>query len=244
MSLSICTDELLLDLAGTERIASLTFMSREPASLRQWPQAIHVPVNHGAAEEVLRTGPDLILADSFLSATMRQMVAKSGARLVLIPPAQTFAQIRASTRMAAEAVGDPARGEQLIAKMDATLRVLAAHRPAHPIRAVEWGVGGLVPGSGGLFDLLLRAAGGINIEKNAMGYYDVESLLAADPQVLVYGDTYRGMASLRADQDLHPALTARFARIAYPSLYGCGIPEAAQAALQIQQGLIAAVKKP
>jgi len=244
MSLSICTDELLLDLVGTERIASLTFMSREPASLRQWPQALPVPTNRGSAEEVLRAKPDLVLADSFLSATMRSLLAKSGAPTVLIPPAQNFPQIRAVTRIVAQAVGDPARGERLIAQMDAALRTLAARRPSRPVRALEWGSGGYVPGAGGLFDAMLTAAGGANIEKNAMDYYDVEALLAANPQVLVYGDTYRGMNSLRADQDLHPALTARFRRITYPSLYGCGIPQAAQAALQMQQGLIAAAKKP
>jgi len=39
---------------------------------------------------------------------------------------------------------------------------------------------------------MLSAAGGVNIERQAMGYMMSRPLLAADPQVVVYGDTYRG----------------------------------------------------
>ena len=39
-----------------------------------------------------------------------------------------------------------------------------------------------------------------------------------------------GTASLRNDQDLHPALMKRYGgrRIAYPALYGCGVPQSAE----------------
>jgi hypothetical protein len=47
------------------------------------------------------------------------------------------------------------------------------------------------------------------------------------------------MASLRADQDLHPALKKRYAgkRISYAALYGCGVPESADVAKQLQDAL-------
>src|SRR3569833_307060 len=100
MSLKVCTDELLLDLVPPSRIASVTFLSREPASLRVWPAGAAVPVDHNTAEEILAA-----------------------------PPAETFEDIRAITRMVAKAVGEEARGEALIARMDADLRDVAAHRP-------------------------------------------------------------------------------------------------------------------
>jgi hypothetical protein len=45
---------------------------------------------------------------------------------------------------------------------------------------------------------------------------------------------------LRADQDLHPALLARYAarRIPYPALYGCGVPESAEVARHLQDALL------
>lgn len=239
MSLKVCTDELLLDLVAPSRIASITFLSREKASLRQWPQAAAIPVNHGTVEEILETRPDLILTDPFIAPSLRPMLAKTGARILEVPPAENFDQIRATTRLVAKALGEEARGEALIAHMDATLRELAGKRPATPLTVAEWGGGGFVPGRGGLFDALLTAAGARNVEQGSFGYFDVESLIAADPDALVYGDTYAGTASLRAEQDQHPALMKRYAgrRVTYAALYGCGLPESADVARQLQDAL-------
>lgn len=239
MSLKVCTDELLLDLVPPSRIASITFLSREKASLRQWPQASQVPVNHGAAEEIFAAHPDLILTDPFIAPTLRPLLARTGAKIVEVPPAENFEQIRSATRLVAKAVGEEARGEALIARMDATLRDLAAHRPAKRLTVAEWGGGGYVPGRGGLFEAILTAAGARNVEQGSFGYYDVESLIAADPDALVYGDTYEGTASLRDDQDQHPALIKRYAgkRVRYAALYGCGVPESADVAKELQDAL-------
>ena len=237
MSLKVCTDELLLDLVPASRIASVTFLSQEKASLKVWPQGANLPVNHGTAEEILATRPDLILTDPFMSPALRPILAKSGARIVEVPPAENFEQIRAVVRLVAKEVGEVPRGEALIARMDATLRALEANKPAKTLTVMEWGGGGLVPGKGGMFDTIVTAAGARTIARG--GYYDVESLIAAKPDALVYGDTYAGTASLRADQDLHPALMKQYAgrRISFRSLYGCGVPEAAETAKQLQDTL-------
>ena len=242
MSLKICTDALLLDLLPPARIASVTFMSHEPGALRFWPQAAQVAVNHGSAEEILATRPDLILTDPYMPAAMRALLARTGARVLEVPPASDFAQIRAVTRMVAAALGETARGEALIARMDNELAAVRARRPSTPIRVAEWGNGGYVPGAGGLFGAMLDAAGGASIVRGGMGYYDVEALIAADPDVLVYGDSYRGTASLRADQDNHPALMKRYAgrRIRYAPLYGCGVPATGQVTRQLQADLLKA----
>ncbi|MBA2590524.1 MAG: ABC transporter substrate-binding protein [Alphaproteobacteria bacterium] len=240
MSLKVCTDELLLDLVPASRIASVTFLSREAASLRAWPQGADVPVNHGTAEEILATHPDLILTDPFMAPSLRPLLAKSGARILEVPPAETFEQIRAVTRLVARAVGEEARGEALIARMDAELADVAAHRPKRALTVAGWGGGGYVPGTGGLFDAMLTAAGARNVVRGSFGYYDVEALMAANPDALVYGDTYGGTTSLRADQDLHPALLKRYAgrRISYASLYGCGVPESGRVTRSLQDALL------
>jgi iron complex transport system substrate-binding protein len=245
MSLKICTDALLVDLVPPSRIASVTFMMREPTPLQFWPQGARIPVNHGTAEEILTAKPDLILTDPFMPPQTRALLARTGAKMVEVPPAEDFAAIRAVTRLVAKAVGEEARGEALVARMDADLAAMAARRPARAIRVAEWGGGGYVPGRGGLFDAMLRQAGAQNIEKGAMGYYDVEALIAARPDVLVYGDTYGNLPTLRDDQNQHPALLKRYAgkRIVYSSLYGCGLPETAAVARRLQAALIAAVPR-
>ena len=241
MSLNICTDQMLLALAPERRIASVTFMAREPQPLKLWPQAKRIPINYGSAEDVLVAHPDLVLTGPFLPPLTRELLARSGAKIVEVPLAENFDQIRDATRRVAKALGEEARGEVLIAQMDADLREAVAHRPAKPVRIAEWGNGGHVPGGGGLFGALLRTAGAQSIAA-AGGYYDVEALVAGRPQVLIYSDTYRGLPSLRADQDTHPALTGRLPHIYYSSFYGCGVPQLAAAALQLQRDLQHAVK--
>ena len=240
MSLKICTDELLLDLVPASRIASVSFLSREPAALRVWPQGAKVPVNHGTAEEILAAHPDLILTDPFMAPSLRPLLAKSGAKILEVPPAENFEQIRAVTRLVAKAVDEEARGEVLIAQMDADLADVVAHRPKKALTVAGWGGGGQVPGKGGLFDTMLTVAGARNVVRGTFAYYDVESLIVANPDALVYGDTYRGTTSLRADQDLHPALLKRYAgrRISYASLYGCGVPESGRVAKSLQDALL------
>ena len=247
MSLKVCTDALLMDLVPQSRIASVTYLSREKAALRLWPEAAALPVNHNTAEEVLAQKPDLIVTDTFTAPAMRALIAKSGARVVEIAPAEDFPAIRRATRQLAAAVGETARGENLIARMDAKLAALAKTPPQQPIRVAGWGGGGYVPGRGTLFDAILAAAGAQNIAGGGDGFYDVEALLAARPDILAFGDDYAGTPSLRADQDSHPVLMKYFAnrRITYPSaLLGCGLPESAGAAAQLRALLLAAMKKP
>ena len=175
-----------------------------------------------------------------MAPALRPLLAKTGAKIVEVPPAENFEQIRAITRMVAKAVGEEARGEALIAEMDADLRALEAHRPKKVLTVAGWGTGGFVSGTGGLFDAMLTAAGARNVERGAFGYYDVEGLIAKSPDALVYGDTYSGTTSLRSDQDLHPALLKRYAgrRVTYTALDGCGVPQSAAIARQLQDALL------
>jgi iron complex transport system substrate-binding protein len=109
-----------------------------------------------------------------------------------------------------------------------------------------WGGGGFVPGRSTLFNAVLTAAGGTDIAAND-GYYDVEGLIAARPDVLAYGDDYIDSPSLRADQDAHPVLLQLFGarRIVYPAaLFNCGVPQSAEAAKQLRIAMLAAMGRP
>lgn len=246
MSLTVCTDELLMDLAPPSRIASISYLSREKAALKLWPEAARLPVNHNSAEEVLAEKPDLVLTLTYASTEMRPLLEKSGIRVLEVPQAESFQQIRAVTRMVGDAIGERPRAEQLIARMDTTLRALATGKPKQAIRVVGWGGGGFVPGGDTLFNAVLDAAGGRNIAAHD-SYYDVESLISARPDILAFADDYIDTPSLRRYQNDHPLLMRLFAnrRIVYPAAYfGCGTPESATAAWALRRQLVQAMTKP
>jgi iron complex transport system substrate-binding protein len=229
----------------------VTYFSRLPSYSFLWAAAAHVPINHGMAEEVLAENPDLVLAGTYTTTATRLLLKKIGTPLVEVPPANSFAEIRAVTRMIARAVGEQARGEALLAHMDDTLRALAATRPTEVIRVAAWSGDGGVPGRGTLFDAILTAAGGVNIASTTKGAEDsrfgMEQLLFAQPDVLAYGSEGRTAPSLRTDADQHPLLLKAFAhrRITYPEvLYSCGVPESADAAKALRASLLSAMKFP
>jgi iron complex transport system substrate-binding protein len=232
MSLTVCTDELLMDLAPASRIASISYLSREKAALKLWPEAARLPVNHNSAEEILTEKPDLVLTLVYASTDLRGLLEKSGIRFLEVPQAGNFDQIRAVTRMVGDAIGERPRAEQLIARMDATLRELATDKPKQTIHVVGWGGGGFVPGGDSLFNAVLDEAGGRNIARR---------------DTLAFADDYIDTPSLRRDQDDHPLLMRLFAnrRIVYPAAYfGCGTPESVSAALKLRGQLLQAMAKP
>jgi iron complex transport system substrate-binding protein len=249
MSLSMCTDDLLLELLPPERIASLTYYARRPGNSYLWPQAARVAVNAGTAEEVLATKPDLVLAGSYTTPATRHLLEAMHFPLLEVPPANDFEEIRSVTRRVARALDRDAAAEALIAGMDATLHQLSESKPGRSIRVAAWGEGGAIPGKGTLFDAILQAAGGSNIvppaSNRAYTSFDVEQLLMARPDVIAYPSNITDTPGRNTDQALHPLILQlyRDRRVVYPvALFSCGIPASAQAAVALRADLLAAMQ--
>jgi iron complex transport system substrate-binding protein len=237
MSLNLCTDQLLLMLAEPERISSVTWLSLDPSASIMVEAARRVRTNHGQAEEVLAQDPDMVLAGQYTAPTTRSMVERLHYRVVVVPEAMDFDQIRAVTRQVGDALGEPARAEQLIAEMDAELAALRRRSLNWRPRVVAWDGGGVAPGRGTLFDAILNAAGARNLAAeeglDGFGAFDLEALLRANPDALVEGEPGLEAPSLRAEAARHALLRRHYEgrRIAVPQyLYACGTPRSARAA--------------
>ena len=248
MSLSMCTDELLLELLPPERIASVTYYSRDPSNSYQWPQAAKVRINWGTVEEVLAEKPDLVLAGTYTTPAARSLLKQLGWPLLEVAPAVNFDQIRAVTRQVAHALRRDSLGESLIAKMDSTLQELAASKPRQIIRVAAWGEGGSIPGRGTLFDAILAAAGGVNVAATLDGgiytSFEVEQLIAAHPDVLAYASNVADTPGLNTELAQHPLIRRLYSRrsVTYPgALYSCGVVESAAAAAALRASLLQAV---
>jgi iron complex transport system substrate-binding protein len=248
MSLSMCTDDLLLELLPPERIASVTYYSRDPSNSYQWPQAAKVRINWGTVEEVLAEKPDLVLAGTYTTPAARSLLKKLHWPLLEVPPAADFDQIRTVTRQVAHALGRDAAGEALIAKLDSTLQELAASKPRQIIRVAAWGEGGSIPGKGTLFDAILTAAGGINVaatlDSRVYTSFEVEQLIAAHPDVLAYASNIGDTPGRNTEVAQHPLIRKLYSgrTVTYPgALYTCGVVESADAAAALRSSLLQAV---
>jgi iron complex transport system substrate-binding protein len=242
MSLSLCTDELLLELLPKERIASVTYYAHQPVVLKHWPAAAEIKENFGSAEEIVELHPDLVLAGTFTTPAARRVLEELRFALLEVPPAENFPDIRAVTRLVGHALGRETEAERLIQEMDGHLKRLQAE-PARKIRVVAWGEGGSIPGEGTLFDAILRAAGGINIASSGAAYtaFDLEQLLAAKPDVIAYSSSVTDTPSLNTNLALHPVLLEHYQhrRITYPgALYSCGTVASAAAAEELHASMV------
>lgn len=254
MSMNQCADQLVLALLPPARIASVTWLSRDPSGSLMAAQAMKVGMNHGLAEEVVRQHPDLVIAGSYTTPATRALLTRIGYPMITVENTDSFEQVRTMTRQVAKAVGERERGEMLIARMDRQLADLARN-PGPPIRVAAWDGAGFNASKGSLYNAVLEAAGAINVANDppASGYGmpDTEVLLAASPTLLVKGASTFEEPGLRDNVTRHPLIRrywdgARTIMIRQ-AYYICGTPMVAEAAISLRRELrqaAAAIRQP
>jgi len=241
MSMNMCTDQLLLSLLPPERIASVTWLSRDRGSSLMADAAMKVGVNYGLAEDVIRQKPDLVIAGSFTTPATRGMLKRIGYPMIEVGYANNFDDIRAQTRQIAKAVGEPERGEALIADMDRKLAILAQDR-APALRVASWDRSGFSASAGTLQDEILRVAGARNVVNeppaSIYGKPDAEILLLTAPDLLVQGSPYAAEPSLGDMVEQHRVIRQYWKKgrmLTVPqAYYVCGTPQIADAALSLR----------
>lgn len=250
MSMNQCVDQLVLALLPPERIASVTWLSRDSDGSLLYREAARVGVNHGLSEEVVRQRPDLIVAGSFSTPATRALLKRLGYPMIEVDHAESFTDIRRITRQVAKAVGEEARGEALIARMDRQLAELARD-PGPRLRVAAWDGAGFNASEGSLYNHVLEAAEAVNVANrppaSSYGWPDVEVLLLTAPTLLVKGASISRKPGLRDNVERHPLIRRYWdgdrtltIRQAY---YLCGTPLVADAALQLRDELRAAAAR-
>ncbi len=234
MSLNQCADQIVLALLPPDRIASVTWLSRDPMTSRMATEAERVGVNFGQAEEVLAQKPDLIVTGQFTTGATKALLRRLGFPLLEVETPESFAAIREVTRLMARVLGESAKAEGLLSAMDAALAD-AARSPAH-LRVAAWDGGGYAPGVDTLYHAILTAAGAINVaaEQGVSTYaeFDAEALLQTAPVALVQGISRADAPGRRRDVARHPLARQFYAdrTVTLPqSLYVCGTPYSAEA---------------
>jgi len=223
VSLNLCTDEYLALLAP-EQAVGLTPLARDPSLSVVAAEAMRLPTVRADAEAVLRLHPDLVLAARYGAQTTLALLARHGLRVERAELATDFDGIRRVTRHLAALLGVPARGEALLAAMDATLRAI----PARPPRdALFLEPRGWTAAPGSLTAAVLRAAG---LRDGGNGRPVGLEALAAHPPALLVTPAAPGFPSLATDLLRHPALAGIPRLTVPPALLACPGPWSAEAA--------------
>lgn len=239
VSFYLCADQLLLHLVEPGRLRSLSNLIDAPVVSTMPGAAKNVARNRGGAEEILAMEPDLAVAGAYTAHATKRLLRRVGIRVLELPLARDFDGVRRNIRRLAAAVAAPARGERLIALLDARLAAIptatgpavAGGRPT----AVIYHSGGYVQGRGTLGHAVLRRAGFRNLAAAGAGVAQLplERLLRDPPDAIVLGNIPSGATSHAAESLAHPAfrrLLDGVARIDLAErLWICGLPETVQA---------------
>ncbi|QQV76004.1 ABC transporter substrate-binding protein [Sphingomonas aliaeris] len=232
MSLNQCTDQLLLALLPPDRIASVTWLSRDPRYSAQVEAARRVPVNHGSVEEVARTRPDLIVTDTFSNPAGRAMLRRLGYPVIELADSGNVAGIRQNVAALANALREENRGRMLIARMD---RQLVPKPLRRPVTVASWGRDGM--GESPLLTAIVDAAG-LKLVGEQGG---VEALLRTKPDYLIRGVSDPREGTLGDNVSGHPLVRrlwpATKRLVIAQSATICGTPAIGDAAVKLRQSI-------
>jgi iron complex transport system substrate-binding protein len=223
VSINMCTDELLLRIADHDRIASVTWLSRDGRNANMASAAEEIPANHGLAEEVLSFHPDLVLAGVYTARTTVQLLKRTGIKVVEFGVPQTQEGVRQQIRDVAAAIGETERGESMIAEIDARLAELTTRKHAPPLSAIVLRPNGFTVGKGSLVDDLMRRAGldnlaaHLGIDNYLQIPLETVALQRADVLILV-GEVDNTAPSLATEALHHPVIAKLGERLRVVSL--------------------------
>lgn len=212
VSLNLCTDILLFDLAAPQRIVALSPSSNDPRASPIAERAQSFKRIRGEAEEVLALKPDLVLAAEFTMPATIAMLERLKLRVVTIPMAQDIAGVRTAMLRVAEATGDVEQGRAAIAAFDARLSRAVTVSPPEAARptALIYQINGIVSGTGQLEDEALSLAGFRNLapvlHADRGGRVSIEAIVSHPPDLLLFAGPSDEYRTVVADALAHPAL--------------------------------------
>ncbi|MTI96125.1 MAG: ABC transporter substrate-binding protein [Firmicutes bacterium] len=191
ISLAPATTEILFALGVGERIVGATEYCNYPEA------ALDIP-RMGAFDEpnlelMLSKEPDLVLAASLHKETVEALEDLDVPVLALDP--DTFEEIYANIRLLAKATGTEAKGEELIADMEARLEAVVetfvdVAEEEKPVVYYEvWYPEPMTAGQETFIDIMINLAGGRNLAHDMERYPTIseEILFERNPALIVHG---------------------------------------------------------
>jgi iron complex transport system substrate-binding protein len=209
VSTNVCADQLALLLAP-DRVVSVSFNAIDPYISNFADLAKTIPANSARAEEIVLLHPDLVLGDVYEGRRVTHFAEIFGIKVQLVGAGTSIDDTRKIIRDAAAALGEEARGEAEIAKMDARLAAITHEGPE--VRALVYEPSGITQGRGTLTHELLTAAGLHNMAQDLVqgsyGAVPLELVISGAPDLLVVDNTYPWQTSRAQSLLRHPAFHA------------------------------------
>ena len=210
VSINLCADQLLLSLADSQQILSLSSFATDPTLSYLAEKAKQFPHDAGNAESVVGLNPDLVLAGRFTRLATREMLGRLGYRVVLLDTARSVDASIKQIREIAELVGHIQRGEALIGEIETAQREAEARAASQRHTVAFYQRRGYVTGGDTLTGDLLRIVGltntGGSLAGKSGGFVPLEKLIADASDYIIMSATSRAAEDQGSALLAHPAL--------------------------------------
>jgi len=211
VSIGLCTDQLLLLLAEREQIASVSVWALNENMSYMIDAVGDLPLNNSSVEEIIKYQPDLVVASKYAAWDTAKFLRQLGYEVKQIPLAQSITDIYSLLRQFGEWTGNQQRAESVIEQMQSELAGIQQRYAGRPQKTViVYSPNGFTIGANTLENDLFTHAGYINLAASMgiEGFKPIalESLIAADPDVLQIDRNLSRPDSLATAYVGHPAL--------------------------------------
>jgi iron complex transport system substrate-binding protein len=222
-SLTMFTDEVLLELVDPSRLVAVTTFAVDPAISNVTAKAEGIPHKLAMNVEILVSlKPDLLFVANWTEADKVKQLRDAGISVYLTGTGVTVDDIEEKIARVGQLVGEPAKTAKLLGGMDARLAAVEKRLATVPadkrLSVVDYTVWGAAQGKGSSWDEIVRRAGLVNgvggIAADAWGQVPLskEKLLEIDPDILILpGWTYdnpKGAEAFYAKTTSDPVLKA------------------------------------
>ncbi len=123
VTLSMSTDEIVLGLVKTDRLAAVSYLLDDPtcSNITALAQKIPTKIKNPSAEEIFAMNPDVVIVPNWNNIAIVDNLRDLGLKVVVVPGAENIVEVKQSIQLIANSIGEHDKGQQLIGLMDEKL---------------------------------------------------------------------------------------------------------------------------
>lgn len=127
ISMSISTDDILLDLVDEKRIIAVSYLAdnKDISNIVDRVKNIPYRAYGNSPEALLSYKPDLVILPDFIKPEVIQTLKDLGLKIYVYQSPRSISDIKQTILLLAELVGEPARGDVLVKQIDDELKEIA-----------------------------------------------------------------------------------------------------------------------
>lgn len=241
-SVTLGSDEILLEIIGPDRLLGVTYLATDPGISNVADQLDDIPYTDlsGDPEYLISLDADLVILAAYNNPAALDQLLDANVPVFVLAEFNTLDNVRANIRLLGRVTGEETRAEALITDMD--IRLMAVQEAVagqEPVRVLYYEPGGITYGPGSTVHEIITLAGGVNVIGEAdLGPYplvDTEFILSINPDVILLGAwlstetdptdlfmTDAALSTLRAVQTgrVYPIRTAHMTNVSHYTVLG------------------------